>query len=81
MNQLPIKKVWSIWPLSEPQSSSHQLPVDVRRTIDPSYKATRQTLAERRGADQRRHLERTDPPLAWILSGPAWPCCPDLAPD
>ena len=52
-----------------------------RRTIDLTYKATRQTLAERRAADRRRQLERLDPPLAWVLSGPAWPCCPELAPE
>ena len=52
-----------------------------RRTIDPSYKATRQTLAERRAAERRRQLERVDPPLGWVLSGPAWPCCPELAPE
>ncbi|MFT7656463.1 MAG: hypothetical protein ACI90Z_000118 [Cyanobium sp.] len=54
--------------------------MNVRRTIDPHYKATRQTLAERRAMDRRRQLERVDPPLAWTLTGPAWPCCPDLAP-
>jgi hypothetical protein len=52
-----------------------------RDGIDPSYKATRQTLAERRAAERRRQLERVDPPLAWVLSGPAWPCCPELAPE
>lgn len=52
-----------------------------RRTIDLTYKATRQTLAERRAAEHRRQLERVDPPLAWVLSGPAWPCCPELAPE
>lgn len=48
-----------------------------RRTIYPTYKATRLTLAERRAAEHRRQLERVDPPLGWVLSGPAWPCCPD----
>ena len=52
-----------------------------RRIIDPTYKATRQTLAERRAAERRRQLERVDPPLGWVLSGPAWPCCPELAPE
>ena len=52
-----------------------------RRSIDPAYKATRQTLAERRAAERRRQLEGVDPPLAWTLSGPAWPCCPELAPE
>lgn len=42
-----------------------------RRTIDPTYKATRLMLAERRAAEHRRKLERVDPPLAWVLSGPA----------
>ena len=55
--------------------------MDVRRHIDLTYKATRQTLAERRAAEHRRQLERVDPPLAWVLSGPAWPCCPELAPE
>ena len=55
--------------------------MDVRRTIDSTYKATRQTLVERRAADRRRQLERVDPPLGWVLSGPAWPCCPELAPE
>jgi len=52
-----------------------------RRTIDPSYKATRQPLAERRAAERRRQLERVDPPLTWVMSGPVWPCCPELAPE
>lgn len=52
-----------------------------RDTIDPRNKAARQTLAERRAADRRRQLERVDPPLAWIPSGPAWPRCPELAPN
>ena len=55
--------------------------MDVRRTIYPTYKATRQTLAERRAMNRRRQLERLDPPLAWVLSGPAWPCCPELEPE
>ena len=53
--------------------------MDVRRTIYPTYKATRQTLAQRRAMNRRRQLERLDPPLAWVLSGPAWPCCPLMA--
>ncbi len=81
INQISLMGSWFIWPLSELQSSSQQLSVDVRRTIDPTYKATRQTLAERRAAERRRQLERVDPPLVWVLSGPAWPCCPELAPD
>ena len=55
--------------------------MDVRWTIDPTYKATRQTLAERQAAERQRQLECVDPPLGWVLSGPAWPCCPELAPE
>ncbi|MEA5474254.1 hypothetical protein VB716_08470 [Synechococcus sp. CCY9201] len=51
-----------------------------RRQIDPGYKATRPTIAERRAAHRRRFLEGFDPPLAWWLSGPAWPCCPEGEP-
>ena len=52
-----------------------------RRTIYPTYKATRQTLAERSAMNRRRQLEQLDPPLAWVLSGLAWPCCPELEPE
>ena len=52
-----------------------------RQAIASSYKATRQSLGERRAAERRRQLERMDPPLTWTLSGAAWPCCPELAPD
>ena len=67
--------------VSEPQSSAQGLPMNVRQSIHPTYKATRQTLAERRAADHRRQLERMDPPLAWVLSGPPCACCPEMEPE
>lgn len=81
INQISLMGGWFIWPFSEPQGSPLRLHMTFRRTIDPTYKATRQTLAERRAAERRRQLERMDPPLGWVLSGPAWPCCPELAPE
>ncbi|WP_143593563.1 hypothetical protein [Synechococcus sp. 1G10] len=47
-----------------------------RRNIDPRYKQTRSTIAERRAAHRRKLLENFDVPLTWWLTGPEWPCCP-----
>lgn len=52
--------------------------MNFRREADPAYKRNRLSIRDRHAAERQRQLLRFDPPLGWVLTGPAWPCCPEL---